>query len=162
MMFDGSGTILARRPSGQDWLGRRFKDHPMIAAMSAQPEGIFAGTCLDGIRRIFGYVQLPARLAVGVDESEVLRPVQQGILASLASLALLTAIVLAGIWFGGEKLFMRPIRLLTAMTQRLGHGEFRTPAMHLPWAGEFIPLAAALEDMAGQIANREQELRESN
>jgi len=48
------------------------------------------------------------------------------------------------------------------MTQRLGHGEFGSRATRLPWAAEFIPLAAALDDMAGQIASREQQLRESN
>jgi GGDEF domain-containing protein len=165
VMFDGAGTVLARQPSEQAWVGRQFKDHLMIRTMSAQPEGIFAGECLDGIRRIFGYVQLPgtnARLAVGVDESDVLRRVQEEIIASLAGLALLIAIVLIGIWFGGEKLFVQPIRSLTRMTQRLGHGEFGSRATQLPWAGEFIPLAAALDDMAGQIASREQQLRESN
>src|SRR5271166_4533731 len=154
MMFDGSGTILARQPGEQTWVGRQFKNHPMIRAMSAQPEGIFAGECLDGIRRIFGYIELPgtnARLAVGFDESDVLRRVQEEILVSFAGLALLIAIVLTGIWFGGEKLFVQPIRSLTRMTQRLGHGEFGTRATQLPWAAEFIPLAAALDDMAGQI-----------
>jgi GGDEF domain-containing protein len=165
LMFDGSGTVLARQPSGQAWVGRQFKDHPMIRAMSAQPEGIFAGECLDGIRRIFGYVQLPgtdARLAVGLDESDVLHGVQEEILASFAGLALLIAIVLSGIWFGGEKLFVQPIRSLTRMAQRFGHGEFGTRATQYAWAAEFIPLATALDDMAGQIAGREQQLRESN
>jgi PleD family two-component response regulator len=32
----------------------------------------------------------------------------------------------------------------------------------LPWATEFVPLAAALDDMAGQLAIREQDLRDSN
>jgi GGDEF domain-containing protein len=165
VMFDDTGTILARQPSGQAWVGRNFKDHPMIREMSAQPEGIFAGECLDGIRRICGYIRLPgtnARLAVGFDESEVLRRVQEEILANFAGVALLMAIVLTGIWFGGEKLFVQPIRSLTRMTQRLGHGEFGMRATHLPWAAEFIPLAAALDDMAGQIASREQQLRERN
>jgi GGDEF domain-containing protein len=165
IMFDGSGTILARQPSEQAWMGRQFKDHPMIQAMSAQPEGIFAGECLDGIRRIFGYIELPgtnARLAVGFDESDVLRGVQDEIRVSFAGLVLLMTIVLAGIWFGGEKLFVQPIRSLTRMTQRLGHGEFGTRATQLPWAADFIPLAAALDDVAEQIAGREQQLRESN
>src|SRR5207244_3785510 len=146
-------------------VGRQFKDHPMIRAMSAQPEGIFAGEGLDGIRRIFGFVQVPgthARLAVGLDESDVLRGVQQEILASFAGLALLIASVMIGIWLGSEKLFVQPIRALTRMTRRLGYGEFGTRATQLPWAAEFSPLAAALDDMAGQIATREQQLRESN
>jgi PleD family two-component response regulator len=34
--------------------------------------------------------------------------------------------------------------------------------MQLPLAAEFVPLAAALDDMAGRLASREQELRDSN
>ena len=165
LMFDGAGTVLARQPSEQASVGRQFKDHPLDRAMAAQPEGIFAGECLDGVRRIFGYVQLPgtnARLAVGLDESEVLRRVQEERIASFAGLAFLITIMLVGIWFGGEKLIVQPIRSLTRMTQRLGHGEFGSRARQLPWAAEFIPLATALDDMAGQIASREQQLRESN
>ena len=32
----------------------------------------------------------------------------------------------------------------------------------MPWAAEFVPLAAALDDMAGQLAAREQNLLDSN
>jgi GGDEF domain-containing protein len=165
LMFDGTGSLLARQPAPEGLVGRQFKDHPMIRAMLAQPEGVFTGESLDGVRRIFGYVQLPgtsARLAVGLDEGEVVRRANREIMTSLAGLLLMTAIVLAAIWFGGERLFVQPIRLLTRMAQRIGHGDFSTRAADLPWAPEFVPLAVALDDMAGQLASREQELRDSN
>jgi hypothetical protein len=57
LMFDGTGTLIARQPSSEHWLGRRV-DHPMIEAMLKQPEGTFIGECLDGVRRIFGFAQL--------------------------------------------------------------------------------------------------------
>jgi GGDEF domain-containing protein len=164
-MFDGSGTILARQPSPGGSAGRQYKDHPMIRAMSAQPEGNFTGESIDGVRRIFGYVQLPgttAHLAVGLDESEVLRRVNREILASFAGLGLMIAVVLIAIWFGGERWLVRPIRSLTKTAQRLGQGEFEARAADLRWAPEFVPLAAALDDMAGQLASREQELRDAN
>jgi GGDEF domain-containing protein len=165
LMFDSTGTLLARQPAPQGLVGRQFKDHPMIRAMLAQPEGVFTGESLDGVRRIFGFVQLPgtgARLAVGMDEGEVMRRANREIMTSLAGLLLMTAIVLAAIWFGGERLFVQPIRSLTRMAQRIGHGDFSTRAADLPWAPEFVPLAVALDDMAGQLASREQELRDSN
>jgi PleD family two-component response regulator len=57
---------------------------------------------------------------------------------------------------------VRPIRTLTRMAQRIGQGDFSARAAELPWAPEFVPLAVALDDMAGQLASREQELRDSN
>ena len=165
MMVDGSGTILARQPSHENWVGRQFADHPMIRAMLASPEGTVTGEGPDGVHRVFGFVKLPgtnARLAVGLDESEVLRRVNGEILKSIAELGLITAVVLIGIWFGVERLFVRPIRSLTRMAQRIGRGEYRAHAREFPWAPEFVPLAVALDDMAGQLANRVQKLRKSN
>jgi PleD family two-component response regulator len=69
---------------------------------------------------------------------------------------------LIAIWFGGQRLFVEPIRLLTRTAQQFGRGEFKARAATLPWATEFVPLAAALDDMAGQLAAREQNLLDSN
>src|SRR5262245_42742700 len=165
MMVDGKGTLLARQPSRESWVGRRFADHPMIRAMLAAPEGVVTGESLDGVRRVFGFVALPgtgARLAVGFDESEILRRVNREILATVSSLGLLTLLVLIGIWFFAERLIVEPIRALTRTAERFGRGEFSARASELPCAPEFAPLAAALDDMAGQLADREQELIESN
>jgi GGDEF domain-containing protein len=165
MMVDGSGTLIARQPGRESWMGRKFADHPMVRAMLAAPEGVVTGESLDGVRRVFGFVELPgtgARLAVGFDESDILRRVNREILTSFAALGLLAAVVLIGIWFGAERLFVEPIRSLTRTAERFGRGEFAARARELPWAPEFVPLAAALDDMAGQLASREQELRDSN
>ncbi len=88
--------------------------------------------------------------------------VQAEMLTGSTAFGILVAIVLLGIWCGGEKLFVEPIGSLTRMAQRLANGEFSARANELSWTGEFMPLAAALEDMAGRIAGREQQLRESN
>jgi len=165
MMIDRSGTLLAHQPSRESWVGRRLAGHPMTRAMLASPEGVFSGESLDGVRRIVGFVELPgtgARLAVGLDESEVLRRVNREILMSFAGLGALFAVVLLAIWFGGERLFVKPIRALTRTAQRFGHGELDARATELPLAAEFVPLAEALDDMAGRLATREQELRDSN
>jgi GGDEF domain-containing protein len=88
--------------------------------------------------------------------------VKAQMLTGSAAFGILIAIVLMGIWCGGEKLFVEPIGSLTRMAQRLANGEFGARANELPCTGEFMPLAAALEDMAGRIAGRGQELRASN
>jgi GGDEF domain-containing protein len=165
MMVDRSGTVLARQPNPDGMVGRQYKDDPTMQAILGQSEGNVTGELADGTRRIFGYVQLPgtsARLAVGFDEGEVLRRVNRELLISFAGLGLMTAIVLLAIWFGGERWLVSPIRALTKTAQRLGRGEFEARAAELPLAPEFIPLATALDDMAGQLAAREQELRDSN
>jgi len=164
-MIDGSGTILAQYPNHQDLIGRQFGDHPLVRAMLGQPEGLVTATALDGVRRIFGYIQLPgtqAHIAVGLDENEVLARVNREMWTALGEVSAVAALVLLGIWFGGERMLVRPIRALANTAGRIGRGNVNTRAAELPWAAEFIPLAVALDDMAGQLIAREQELRDSN
>jgi len=165
MLVDSKGTLLTRQPSRESWVGRPFADHPLVRAMLASPEGVFTGESLDGVRRVFAFVELPgtgARFAVGFDESDILRRVNREILLSVGGLGLLTAIVLVGIWFGGERFIVEPIRALTRTAQRFGRGEYNVRAAEAARVAEFIPLAAALDDMAGKLAAREQELRDAN
>lgn len=165
LMIDGNGTILAQYPNRQDLIGHEFKDHPLVRAILSRPEGLVTEAALDGVRHIFGYIQLPgtqARIAVGLDEQEVLARVDREMWTAFAEVSVVAALVLLGIWFGGERMLVRPIRTLANTAGRIGRGDVKTHAAELPWAAEFIPLAVALDDMARQLIAREQELRDSN
>ena len=164
LLLDGGGTVLARYPDREKLVGRSFGDHALVRKILARPEGVVTETSIDGVRRIFGFVQLPgtnARLAIGLDESDVLRRVDQEMLTSFAQLAIIAALVLIGIWFGGERLFVRPLRALAQAAGSLGRGEHTVSSTGSRWAAEFIPLATALGDVAGQLAARERELRDT-
>jgi GGDEF domain-containing protein len=165
LMIDGSGTVLAQYPSHQDLIGKQFKDHPMVRKILAQSEGVATETAFDGVRRIFGYVQLPGtqtHIAVGLDEKEVLSRANREMWRALAEVGGIAALVLLGIWFGGERLLMRPLRALAKAASRISLGEVKTRFAELPLAAEFVPLAVALNDMADKLNDREQELRDSN
>ena len=71
-------------------------------------------------------------------------------------------LVLLTAWFGGERLILRPIRLLVRTAARFGRGDLRVRATEKPWIAEFEPLAAALDDMARKLAAREEELQIAN
>jgi GGDEF domain-containing protein len=133
--------------------------------MLAGPEGLVTERALDGVRRIFGFIQLPgtqARIAVGLDEKVVLAGADREMWQGFTEVSVVAALVLLGIWFGGERLLVRPIRALAKTAGHIGRGEIKAQAAELKWAAEFVPLAAALDDMAGQLSAREQELRDSN
>jgi diguanylate cyclase (GGDEF)-like protein len=77
---------------------------------------------------------------------------------SYGYLAAISAMVLGGIWLGGERLFAKPLRDLAGMAARVGRGEHPTRTQEAAWAAEFVPLTTALDDMAGEIAERERGL----
>jgi GGDEF domain-containing protein len=165
LIVDGKGTVLAQYPNDDDLVGRELSSHPLVEAMIAQPEGFVTAPALDGVRRIFGFVQLPGtntRIAVGLDESKILAGASRAKWKAVAEAAAVAVLVLLGIWFGGERLLVRPIQALANTARRIGSGEDKIHAAELPWATEFVPLAVALDDMAGKLSEREQELRDSN
>jgi diguanylate cyclase (GGDEF)-like protein len=84
------------------------------------------------------------------------------ILMAYAQLAFFGFLALLAAWLAGEKLIVSPIRALAKRAQRFGHGEFDAPMQPIVWIAEFQSLAAAFDDMAHKLAERERELRAAN
>ena len=165
VLVDGSGTLTVASANLEGAVGKRFADTALVRDMLAHDEGTLTTAGLDGAERIFAYVRLPwtnARLAVGLDQVAVQAAIDREIGIGYLQLALIGAIVLMVVWFGGEQLIVRPIRLLVRTVARFGRGDLHVRAHEERWVAEFEPLAAAFDDMADKLASREEELRIAN
>ena len=117
--------------------GPQARGEPAARRDDRAPEGIVTDASLDGVRRIYAFTELPgtrAHVAVGLDQSEVLARVNSAMWTAFAELGAVTFLVLLSIWFGAERLLVRPIRLLAETAGRIGRGEDKTHAAALPWA----------------------------
>ncbi len=164
-LIDGSGTLLAASADQGALVGRNFAESPLVRAMLASDDGAMTTKGFDGVRRVFAYVRLPwtrARLAVGLDETVVHASIDREIRVAYVQLGLFGTLVLLAVWFGGERLILRPIQSLARMATRLGRGDLQVRATDEPWLAEFEPLAAAFDDMARKLAAREEELHIAN
>jgi diguanylate cyclase (GGDEF)-like protein len=164
-LIDGKGTIIARHPDAGNDVGLTPADHPLIGAMRGHSAGSLTAPDFDGTRRIFAFVPVPwsqAHLAVGLDEAEVLHRIDQQIYLAYAQLAFFGLLTLLAAWLVGERLVVAPIRLLADRAARFGGGEFDLPIQQNSWIAEFGSLAAALDDMARKLAQRERELQAAN
>ncbi len=92
----------------------------------------------------------------------MLQRIDREILMAYLQLGFFGLLVLLIAWFGGERLIVDPIRSLARTAIRFGRGDLDVRATEQVWANEFAPLAAALNDMAGKLADRERELRAAN
>src|SRR5262245_5502994 len=164
-LLDGNGFVLAGLAGREDVIGRGQGDHPLVRTLLSNGGGTFTADGLDGVRRIFAVTRIPgteARFVVGLDEREILSRVDREVGISYLQLALFGLIVLFAAWFGGEQLIVEPIRALSRMAARIGRGELNTHPGRGKWAAEFAPLAAALEEMASRLSEREEDLRSTN
>ena len=165
MMIDGAGAVLARYPNPGEYVGRDFKSHRLILDMLKSSSGLLTQPGLDGVDRIFGFVQLPeteARFAVGFETDKVLLRANREMWTAFAELGAMIVLALLGIWFGGERLLVSPIRRFALAASQIGRGKNKSRAADLPWAAEFVPLAVALDDMTEKLDARERELRDLN
>jgi diguanylate cyclase (GGDEF)-like protein len=164
-LVDANGTVLAHYPQTSVAAGQEERDHPLVTSMRASKEGHIATEGFDGTRRIYGYVTLPwanARLAVGLGEAEILQRIDRMIRIAYVQLAFFGFLALLAAWFAGEKLIVSPIRALANRAARFGSGEFDAPMQPIVWIAEFQALAAAFDDMAQKLAERERDLRAAN
>ena len=165
LLIDGGGTLVAASANERNYIGKHFADVAFVHDMLAHDQGTLTSSGFDGVRRIFGYVRVPytqARLAVGLDERAVHAGVDRAIGVAYLQLFLIGIFVLLVTWFGGEQLIVRPIRSLVRTVGRFGRGDLHVRASHERWVAEFVPLAAAFDDMADKLATREEELRIAN
>ena len=165
LLIDDHGVILAAYPNGEKWSGRRAGELPVVKAMLRSNEGTVTGADPDGVRRMFGFLRLPgaeARLAIGFDERVIVAQVDREIGIAYLQLGFVGIIVLMLVWFGGDRLIVQPIRSLARIATRIGRGDLEARAGRERWAAEFAPLAVAIDDMAGELATREAELRRAN
>ena len=165
LMVDGEGSVIASHPSVEDWVGRPVPDPALLAAMRAHSAGTLTASGLDGVPRIVGFLQVPgtsARIAIGLAEAEALGEVERERRIAYGQLAIVGALVLFGVWYGGEHLIVRPIRALARSASQIGEGDLDLRLASRAWATEFAPLASALDAMAHRLAAREEELRVAN
>jgi len=165
LLIDGSGTLVAASADEQESIGKDIGGLALVRDMLAHDQGTMTGAGLDSAQRIFAYVRVPwtqARLAVGLDQKAVHDSIDRQIGIVYLQLALIGIFVLIVTWFGGEQLIVRPIRSLVRTVARFGRGDLNARASQEPWVAEFEPLAAAFDDMAHRLAEREEELRIAN
>jgi len=164
-IVDGEGAVVAHHPDAGRLETQKVGDHPLIREVLSRPSGTLSAAGLDGERRIYGFTSLQgtnARLVVGFNESNILSNINRQLMFALTLLATVTLAVLLAVWFGGERMIVRPIRALADKAVRFGRGEFAAAPNLVRTPAEFVPLDRALDNMAKQLAMWEQELKKAN
>jgi len=164
-VFDRDGIILAHYPDPEQWVGKSFKGMPLFQALTSYEKGIVKTLNLDGTMSLVAFSRLihaadspAAYVTVGIPESVIFAEANQLMMRNLILLGLVTTVALAAAWFGGDLLIWRPVNDLVNATRQLATGKLSTRAA-TPWKnGELSQLAAAFNQMAEVLEQREAQL----
>jgi PAS domain S-box-containing protein len=174
LVVDRNGTILARYPDQEHWVGQTLTSAPLIAAMLAQHEGQSVLTGLDGLERLYVYAPLPGRsnlagsiasqtnsqpsigyVSVGIPTALAYAAVNRALASSLALLTLLGVITGAGLWFFTRNWLLAPVQTLGTTAERLANGDLQARAGLLHGPAELGQLARTFDEMAVALEERQ-------
>ena len=155
-VLDTAGTILARHPEPERWVGQSASGLRLLADLMARlDEGTAEGADVDGDARIFAFVSLNrpeqggrTSLIVGVPAATAYANAQRDLFRDLLVLVTTWLVVLGLSWFGAERLVVRPVAALVRATRRLSAGELQARTGLQPGPGEIGHLAHAFDEMA--------------
>jgi len=168
MLVNEHGTIFARHPNPEIWMGKTLPDSPIIKAVLAQPGADSLDEIgLDGVRRLHVFAPIKtsasghAYLVSGIPTAELFTDVNRNFLAALTGISLIAVLVTAIAWFGGSRFILSPLQALTDAAKRLGAGDLKART-GLPHSGnELGGLAQAFDTMADTLEQRDAQLRTS-
>jgi diguanylate cyclase (GGDEF)-like protein/PAS domain S-box-containing protein len=162
MLFDGTGTLLARYPEMPEYVGRNWQGYPLLDRMEAEPEGTADIISRVNPPQIYGWVPVPgtrARIAVGFDRDKVLARVDTEVAAAglvfllVTLLAALASIPLA-------RGIVQPLKLLTAGAEAARDRAIAALPVVKGYA-EVRSLARSLDKLLAERDAREEELVEA-
>jgi len=171
VLVDGTGTILASPPGSASLIGQQLKDTSLLEAVTLREInldrefGSISFESANGEKKAVSFARVTgtrARMIVSINQSEMLSEVNRDIRTAYIQLGFVGLLTLLGAWFAGERLIMRPVRMMTDMANRLGRGELSARASNATLPPEFVPLAKAFDAMASQLSEREREMAAAN
>jgi PAS domain S-box-containing protein len=164
-LIDHNGTILARYPDAEQWVGKTFPEAPLVQAMLAQPgEGIAKVTGVDGVPRLYAFTPLVgsqgsrgAYLSVGVPTSVVYAQANRIVAHTLIGLGLVELMALTAAWAIGDMLILRRTKALSDAAQRVAAGDLTARTGLEYGVSELSELSRTFDQMTEALQAREAE-----
>jgi signal transduction histidine kinase/HAMP domain-containing protein len=154
-VYDRQGTVLARIPEGEEWVGKPVPEAEMVTRVLAQREGVAEAAGPHGEKRIYAFTSIGNEnqifLHLGIPIEVALADADGLLLRNLLALFAVSLLALVAAWYAGDVFVLRPLRALIDTTARLGAGDLsaRTGLPHQP--NEIGRLAAAFDEMAASL-----------
>jgi len=163
-VVDQHGTILARHPDPEKWIGSTLPDAAIPAPgfgrtpLLGQGAEFVEAPGVDGVVRIYAIVPLGVtggQVRAGIPTAVAYAAVHRGLVSNVTALMVAAGLALAAVWFGGGVFILKGVNRLVDATTRLASGDVGARAGRIQGPAEITHLAAAFDQMAGALQQRE-------
>ncbi|HJW27097.1 MAG TPA: EAL domain-containing protein [Rhodocyclaceae bacterium] len=162
-LVDARGTIVARFPDTEHWVGRPVPDLQFFRSLVDNGErSTVESIWLDGVRRVTYLTPLEGSgglyIRIGIPKDAVVGDLDNILWHNLALFAAALLAVLGVGWMASDHLVLRRVRDLAETARRFGAGDLAARPRIAPDGGELGELARAFEDMADDLKRRQQHI----
>ena len=162
--IDAHGTILARYPASEDWIGRQFPEQTLLADVLSTSNGLFEAKSPEGIQSIYVFHSMPSSLARGqvvsvlsIPKRVLFAEADRLLWRNLTWLGVAAGIGMVLGLMGSKLLILRPVGALVRSSMRLASGDFSTRTGLPHGRDELGQLTLAFDQMAKALEQRELE-----
>ena len=166
-ILDRQGSVVARVPDGERWMGKYVGEVDLIRRALAAKTGVIDGIGLDNVRRLYSIAQVSdgreaaLLVLVGVPTDLLFQASNEALTQSLLLLSLLTLTVLAGARVLAERSILQPVRTLAESANRLAGSDLSARVKLGSGAAELHELEHAFNAMAENLQKREADLKQA-
>lgn len=165
-VIDRDGTVLARHPQPEKWLGKRLPETEIIKIVVARGEGITEAVGLDGALCIFAFAPLGVGgqdlfVYAGEPIKTVYAEANRILVRNLLAMGGVGVLALIMAWILGQIFLVGRTHLLVNKAQQMASGDLAVRSELSYEDGEFGQLAKSFDEMATALRQRELNLKES-
>ena len=162
--IDANGVVMARRPDGEDWLGRLMFDQSFLKEILSQKTGVIEARADHNLPFIYAFAQLhsslikqPVYMVLGISRRLAFADANRILGRNLSLLGIVALVALLAAWYGGDLFIMRQVNAMAKASRRLAAGEMSARTGLKYGDGELGQLAKNFDEMAIALEQRQAE-----
>ncbi|HTH44342.1 MAG TPA: cache domain-containing protein, partial [Oxalicibacterium sp.] len=163
---DSKGTIIARRPDPEQWIGTRAS-RDLFDVMIKVGFGTSELTDADGIKRLHAIAPVGTsdisnfKVSIGIPTADIVEPANHLQLMELGTLAMIALFAMIGAWFVGDVIILRRVKALVRTADQVASGNLKARTGIRYGKEEISQLARAFDGMISSLQQHEAEREES-
>ncbi|PIV21058.1 MAG: hypothetical protein COZ69_10030 [Deltaproteobacteria bacterium CG_4_8_14_3_um_filter_45_9] len=161
VVFDRDGTILARRPDPEKWVGQSIQKVSYFKTILDKGRGTVEAPGVDGIKRLYAFTTLEGLpegslyVKVGIPTQRAYAYIGKALMRNLTLLGLIGVLSLAVSWFISTFTILKPVSALIEASRRMAAGDLGSRAGLSHHKGEIGQLAQVFNEMGESLQKQE-------
>jgi PAS domain S-box-containing protein len=164
-LIDRQGTILARYPDPNQWVGKQLTDQNLLAAFQSQKAGTTEGVGIDGVQRLVGFVRLTDfadKQGISVVTSEptalAYAAANRALVTNLIWFGVIALVAISAAWGGAYLFLLRRVNGIVQAIRRLAAGDLTARSERGYGFRELTEIDQAFDEMVEALQQQQAEI----